>query len=146
MFLRNFEEQKTFKSPLQDPDNSDHDFDLFDDLVVIEHDAETYGWTFLSSEDEDFAIDDSPLSSAFSSMEAFPLPLEDLFLDNESVVRKLTENDVKTVGVSMSAWESDSDFRIPAFLWEVEESRSLSEEIFESDVFAVSPLWQDVEW
>ncbi|KAH0292076.1 hypothetical protein KCU62_g2436, partial [Aureobasidium sp. EXF-3399] len=92
--------------------------DYSDDLVMIEHDADTYGWTFLS---EGRALSDcvSTLSSAFSSMEVLPLPLRDSFMEKlsayEGPVRELAENEVQMRRISKSAWDSESDFLIPAF-------------------------------
>ncbi|KAI4758694.1 hypothetical protein E4T51_08288 [Aureobasidium sp. EXF-12344] len=92
--------------------------DYSDDLVMIEHDAETYDWTFLS---EGRALSDyvSTLSSAFSSMEHLLLPLRDSFMEEKSAyevpIRELAENEVKMRRVSMSAWDSESDYLIPAF-------------------------------
>jgi len=92
--------------------------DYSDDLVMIEHDADTYGWTFLS---ESRALSNclSTLSSAFSSMEVLPLPLRDSFMEETSAyeghVRELAENEVKMRRISKSAWDSESDFLIPAF-------------------------------
>lgn len=89
-----------------------------DDLVMIEHDADTYGWTFLS---EGRALSDcvSTSSSGFSSMEVLPLPLRDSFMEEASAyegpVRELAENEVKMRRVTKSAWDSESDFLIPAF-------------------------------
>lgn len=92
--------------------------DCFDDLVMVEHDAETYDWTFLS---EAGALSDCvpALSSAFSSMEVLPLPLRDSFMEETSAyegpVRELAENELSMRRVSKSAWDSESDFLIPAF-------------------------------
>jgi len=92
--------------------------DYSDDLVMIEHDAETYDWTFLSKAR---ALSDyvSSLSSAFSSMEVLPLPLRDSFMEESSAyeepVRELAENESSMRRVSKSAWDSESDFLIPAF-------------------------------
>jgi len=92
--------------------------DYSDDLVMIEHDADTYGWTLLS---EGRALSDcvSTSSSAFSSMEFLPLPLRDSFMEEisayEGPVRELAENEVKMRRVPKSAWDSESDFLIPAF-------------------------------
>lgn len=92
--------------------------DDYDNLVMIEHDAETYDWTFLSG---GRALSDciSILSSAFSSIEVLPLPLRDSFTDEASAyeepVRELAENEPSMRRVSKSAWDSESDFLIPAF-------------------------------
>jgi hypothetical protein len=90
----------------------------FDDLVMIEHDAETYDWTFLS---QDRAPSDctSVFSSRFSSMEVLSLPLRDSFMEEESAyegpVRELAESELSMRRVSRLAWDSESDFCIPAF-------------------------------
>ncbi|KAH0086802.1 hypothetical protein KCU96_g9683, partial [Aureobasidium melanogenum] len=104
--------------------------DCFDDLVMIEHDAETFDWTFLSRYK---ALSDcaSTLSSASSSMEVLPLPLRDSFMEERSAyeepirelaesaheepVRELAEEELNMRRVSKSAWESETDFCIPAF-------------------------------
>lgn len=92
--------------------------DDFEDLVMIEHDAEPYDWTFLSGHR---ALSNcvSTLSSAFSSMEVLPLPLRDSFMEDnpayEEPVRELAEDESNMRRVSKSAWESESDFCIPAF-------------------------------
>ncbi|KAG9695807.1 hypothetical protein KCU95_g7867, partial [Aureobasidium melanogenum] len=103
--------------------------DCFDDLVMIEHDAETFDWTILSRYR---ALSDraSTLSSASSSMEVLPLPLRDSFMEERSAyeephelvesapeepVRELAEEELNMRRVSKSAWESESDFCIPAF-------------------------------
>ncbi|KAK6001876.1 hypothetical protein QM012_002366 [Aureobasidium pullulans] len=92
--------------------------DCLDDLVMIEHDDETLDWTLLS---DDRALSDcvSTLSSAFSSMEVLPLPSKDSSMEDSSAyedsVRELAEDEVKLRRVSKSAWESESDFCIPAF-------------------------------
>lgn len=89
-----------------------------DDIVMIEHDAGTYDWIFLSGGG---ALSDciSTLSSAFSSIEVLPLPLRDSFMDEASAyeepVRELAENEPSMRRVSKSAWDSESDFLIPAF-------------------------------
>ena len=92
--------------------------DCSDDLVMVEHDAEAYDWTFLS---EGRALSDciSTLSSAFSSTEVLSLPLRDSFMEETSAyegpVRELAENESSMRRVSKSAWDSESDFLIPAF-------------------------------
>jgi chromosome condensin MukBEF ATPase and DNA-binding subunit MukB len=92
--------------------------DCFDDLVMIEHDAESYDWTFFS---KDRAPDDciSVSSSRFSSMEVLPLPLRDSFMEETSAyegpVRELAEIELAMRRVSKAAWDSESDFCIPAF-------------------------------
>lgn len=92
--------------------------DCFDDLVMIESDDETFDWTFLS---DNRALSDcaSTLGSAFSSMGVLPLPLRDSFMEDgsayEEPVRELAEDGSNTRRVSKSAWESESDFCIPAF-------------------------------
>jgi hypothetical protein len=92
--------------------------EYFDDLIMIEHDAETYDWTFLS---KDRAPSDciSVFSSNFSSMEVLPLPLRDSFMEETSAyegpVRELAETESNMRRVSKSAWDSESDFCIPAF-------------------------------
>ncbi|KAI4722806.1 hypothetical protein E4T48_00826 [Aureobasidium sp. EXF-10727] len=90
-----------------------------DDLVMIEHDAETYDWTFLSSHDGTPNNCISNGSSAFSSVEVLPLPLRDSLLEDSSAyegpARELAENGSNMRRVSKSAWESESDFCIPAF-------------------------------
>ncbi|KAI4730687.1 hypothetical protein E4T49_01594 [Aureobasidium sp. EXF-10728] len=95
--------------------------DYSDDLVMIEHDAETYDydWTFLSSHDDTSNNCFSNRSSAFSSAEILPLPLRDSFLEDSSAykgpTRELADNESNMRRVSKSAWESESDFCIPAF-------------------------------
>ncbi|KAG9590117.1 hypothetical protein KCU86_g8404, partial [Aureobasidium melanogenum] len=104
--------------------------DCFDDLVMIEHDAETFDWTFLSRHR---ALSDcaSILSSVSSSMEVLPLPLRGSFMEERSAyeepirelaesayeepVRDLAEEELNMRRVSKSAWESESYFCIPAF-------------------------------
>ncbi|THZ60085.1 hypothetical protein D6C86_05270 [Aureobasidium pullulans] len=120
-----------------------------EEVVMIEHDAETYDWTFLSPEDEVPSNCVSMLSSASSSMEFLPLPLRDSFLDDptayEEPVQSIFGDGNNMRRVSKSAWETESDFCIPAFFWEGD--KSLSEEIFESDAFALYPLCkEDKTW
>ncbi|CAD0108277.1 unnamed protein product [Aureobasidium uvarum] len=91
-----------------------------DDLVMIEHDAETYDWTFLSSHDRTTSDCISDGSSAFSSVEILPpLTLRDSFLEDSSAYegppRELADDGSNMRRVSKSAWESESDFCIPAF-------------------------------
>ncbi|KAH0362832.1 hypothetical protein KCU65_g7778, partial [Aureobasidium melanogenum] len=104
--------------------------DCFDDLVMIENDAETFDWTVLS---RNRALSDyaSTVCSASSSMEILPLPLRDSFMEDcsayeeptrelaesahEEHVRELAEDGLNMRRVSKSAWESESDFCIPAF-------------------------------
>ncbi|KAI4813501.1 hypothetical protein E4T44_10725 [Aureobasidium sp. EXF-8845] len=92
--------------------------EYFDDLIMIEHDAETYDWTFLF---KDRATSDciSDFSSRFSSMEVLPLPLRDSFMEEvsayEGPVRELAETESNMCRVSRLAWDSESDFCIPAF-------------------------------
>jgi hypothetical protein len=92
--------------------------ECFDDLIMIEHDAETYDWTFLS---KDRAPSDcfSVFSSRFSSMEVLPLPLRDSFMEETSAyegpVRELAETESNMRRVSRLACDSESDFYIPAF-------------------------------
>jgi hypothetical protein len=120
--------------------------DYLDDLIMIEHDAETYDWTFLSQggASSDCA---SILSSRFSSMEVLPLPLRDSFMEEPSIyeepVRELAEHELNMRRVSKLAWDSESDFCIPAFFWEGD--KTLSEEVFESAVFAMYPLQTEDE-
>lgn len=90
-----------------------------EEVVMIEHDAETYDWTFLSPEDEVPSNCVSMLSSASSSMEFLPLPLRDSFLDDptayEEPVQSIFGDGNNMRRVSKSAWETESDFCIPAF-------------------------------
>jgi hypothetical protein len=92
--------------------------EYFDDLVMIEHDADTHDWTFLS---KDRAPSDctSVFSSRFSSMEVLPLPLRDSFMEETSAyegpVRELAESELNMRRVTTLAWDSESDFCIPAF-------------------------------
>ncbi|KAI5202838.1 hypothetical protein E4T39_04561 [Aureobasidium subglaciale] len=113
-----------------------------EDLVIVEHDAETCDWTFLSDKDAVPSSFISIDSSGFSSVEVLPLPLRDSFMEEsssfEGPVRKLANDDLEMHRVAKSAWESESDFCIPAFFWEGD--KSLSEEVFESAVFAVYPV------
>ncbi|KAG9532249.1 hypothetical protein KCU93_g1182, partial [Aureobasidium melanogenum] len=104
--------------------------DCFDDLVMIEHDAETFDWTFLSRY-RALSNCASTLSSASSSMEVLPLPLRDSLMEERSAyeepirepagsaheepVRELAEEGLNMRRVSKSAWESETDFCIPAF-------------------------------
>ncbi|KAG9952611.1 hypothetical protein KCU85_g1928, partial [Aureobasidium melanogenum] len=102
----------------------------FDDLVMIERDDETFDWTILS---RNRASSDcvSTLCSASSSMEVLPLPLRDSFMEecsayeeptceliesaHEEPARELAEDGLNMRRVSKSAWESETDFCIPAF-------------------------------
>jgi hypothetical protein len=103
--------------PVVDWDDKPID-DCLDDVIVIDHDAETYDWTFLSQggASSDYA---STLSSRFSSMEVLPLPLRDSFMEETSIyeepVRELAEHESNMRRVSKSAWDSESDFCIPVF-------------------------------
>jgi hypothetical protein len=80
--------------------------EYFDDLIMIEHDAETYDWTLLS---KDRAPSDciSVFSSRFSSMEVLPLPLRDSFVEETSAykepVRELAETESNMRRVSRLA-------------------------------------------
>ncbi|KAI5246284.1 hypothetical protein E4T42_06458 [Aureobasidium subglaciale] len=119
--------------------------DCSEDLVMVEHEAETYDWTFLSNKDAVPSSCVSIASSGFSSVEVLPLPLRDSFMEESSAyegpARKLADDDLEMHRVVKSAWESESDFCIPAFFWEGD--KSLSEEVFESAVFAVYPLCKE---
>lgn len=96
----------------------DEPIDDLDDLVMIEHDAEPFDWTFLS-EHRALSNSGSAPSSVFSSMEVLALPLRDSFMEDkfayEEPVRELAEYESAMCRVSKSAWESESDFCIPAF-------------------------------
>jgi hypothetical protein len=92
--------------------------EYYDDLIMIEHDAETYDWTFLS---KDRAPSDciSIFSSSFSSLEVLLLPLRDSFMEETSAykgpIRELAEVELNMRRVLKAAWNSESDFCIPAF-------------------------------
>lgn len=103
--------------PVADWVNEPIDDDL-DDLVIIEHDAEPLDWTFLCGHKALRKSGSTP-SSAFSSMEVLPLPSRDSFMEDncayEEPVRELAEDESNMRRVSRSAWESETDFCIPAF-------------------------------
>lgn len=135
-----------------------HIDDCFEDLVMIERDDETSDWTILS---KSRTLSDcaSTFCSASSSMEILPLPLRDSFMEERSAyeestceltesayeepARELAEDEQNMRRVSKSAWESETDFCIPAFFWEGE--KSLREEVFESACFALYPSSREDE-
>jgi hypothetical protein len=77
-----------------------------DEMLVVEPDE----WTLVEPECYTF----SGFGSAFSSVDFLPPPVEDKSAHNK-YTRRLAEDDDHPRHISKSAWESDSDFCIPAF-------------------------------
>ncbi|KAI5271950.1 hypothetical protein E4T47_04719 [Aureobasidium subglaciale] len=81
--------------------------DYPEDLVMVEHDAETYDWTFLSNKDAVPSSCVSIASSRSSSVEVLPLPLRDSFMEESSAyegpARNLADDDLEMHRVAKSA-------------------------------------------
>lgn len=150
MFMRSCEEEETSKSSRGDTVVLEVEAD--DDLIVVDQDAETYGWTFLSPSGNYSPISISSFNSAFSSMEALPLAHVDSLAgseDGNSIdmyhfhPRIMAEDDEFMVGISKSAWESETDILVPAYFWELDRGEDWCEQSFEGGLFAVYPMCDD---